>query len=158
MDYDNFYQIAAYNIGVRTATAYLFGVALLLIASILRSIIIQSNKETESNGELNKSEYQDLRDMPGPKPMLIIGNLHQLKPQADEPPYAAFTRLAKTYGPVYKLEMGAIKCAVVNELENMREVLIAKGNHFDGRPNFWRYKEIFSGDKENCEYKLWQVF
>lgn len=154
MDYDNFYQIAAYIIGVRTATAYLFGVALLLIASILRSIIIQSNKETESNGELNKSEYQDLRDMPGPKPMLIIGNLHQLKPQADEPPYAAFTRLAKTYGPVYKLEMGAIKCAVVNELENMREVLIAKGNHFDGRPNFWRYKEIFSGDKENCEYKL----
>lgn len=143
--------MTAYDIGVRTATAYLLGLALLLLATILRSLIIQNTKA--SNSELNNStEFDDLRDMPGPKPMLIIGNLHQLKPQADEPPYAAFTRLAKTYGPVYKLEMGAVKCAVVNELENMREVLIAKGAHFDGRPNFWRYREIFSGDKENCEY------
>lgn len=84
---------------------------------------------------------------PGPRPWPIIGSLHLLG--GYDVPYKAFNALAKVYGPVLRLRLGQVDCLVVSSLDTVKEVLINKGDHFDGRPNFSRYSEIFGGNREN---------
>ncbi|XP_012289084.1 cytochrome P450 307a1-like [Orussus abietinus] len=100
----------------------------------------------------SKKECDDgvslLPEPPGPKPWPILGSLHILG-QYDVP-YKAFADLARVYdSQVVKLKMGSVPCIVVNGLENIKEVLITKGHHFDSRPNFSRYHQLFCGNKEN---------
>ncbi|XP_044731214.1 cytochrome P450 307a1-like [Chrysoperla carnea] len=106
------------------------------------------NYETTSNN--NKSvgdENNDLPLAPGPKSYPIIGSMHLLGQY--EVPYQAFGELAKTYGPIIKMDLGSVPSLIVNGHENIREILFTKGTHFDSRPNFKRYHHLFSGDKEN---------
>ncbi|XP_046617946.1 cytochrome P450 307a1-like [Neodiprion virginianus] len=89
-----------------------------------------------------------LPEPPGPKPWPILGSLHILGRY--DVPYKAFADLARIYdSQIIKLRMGSVPCVVVNGLENIKEVLIAKGAQFDSRPNFARYHQLFCGDKEN---------
>ena len=53
------------------------------------------------------------------------------------------------YGPVVGLRLGVTRCAVVQNDELIREVLITKADHFDSRPNFVRYHALFGGSKKN---------
>ncbi len=85
----------------------------------------------------------------GPVPYPVIGSLHLLS--GYRVPYEAFRNLAAIYGDVFKIKLGSVQCVVVNGLDNIREVLITKGEHFDGRPDFQRYNLIFNGDKRNCK-------
>lgn len=86
---------------------------------------------------------------PGPKRFPIIGNLISL--DGYEVPYQAFNDLAIKYGPIISLQLGSIPTIVVNGIENIKEVLITKSDKFDSRPNFRRYHQLFSGNKENCK-------
>lgn len=86
---------------------------------------------------------------PGPKPFPIIGNLACLS--GYEVPYQAFSELGKQYGSIISLRLGSVPTVVVNGIENIKEVLITKSSHFDGRPDFRRYHELFSGNKQNCK-------
>lgn len=110
-------------------------------------------------------------DAPGPRGFPIIGNLLEL--DGYEVPYQgniffindyyalylldylstdiAFDVLAAKYGPIIKLKLGSVPTLIVNGIENIKEVLIYKGKHFDSRPNFKRYHQLFSGNKENCK-------
>lgn len=92
---------------------------------------------------------------PGPRSFPIIGNLKEL--DGYEVPYQAFSALAKKFGSVVSLKLGYVDAVVVNGIENIKEVLINKGQHFDSRPNFRRYQLLFSGNKENCKYELSDV-
>lgn len=87
---------------------------------------------------------------PGPKPFPIIGNLGCLN--GYDVPYQAFSNLGKQYGPIISLRLGSVPTVVVNGIENIKEVLITKSSHFDGRPDFRRYHDLFSGNKQNCKY------
>lgn len=87
---------------------------------------------------------------PGPKPFPIIGNLACL--DGYEVPYQAFTDLGKRYGSIVGLRLGSVPTVVVNGVEHIKEVLITKSSHFDGRPDFRRYHELFGGNKQNCNY------
>lgn len=103
----------------------------------------------------NNTNEKDTRSMerlapPGPKPLPIIGNLACMG--GYEVPYQAFNDLAKQYGPIVGLRLGSVPTVVVNGIENIKEVLITKSSHFDARPNFRRYHELFGGDKQNCKY------
>lgn len=82
----------------------------------------------------------------------IIGHLYLMS--GYEVPYAAFTELSKKFGDIFRLQMGCVKCVVVNGQKNIREALVTKGHHFDSRPNFERYQQLFGGNKENCKFKL----
>lgn len=90
-----------------------------------------------------------LPEPPGPKPIPILGNLHLLGKY--EVPFQGFTDLAKKYGDVYKLKLGATPCLVVNSVEKIREVLNQNGKFFGGRPDFIRFNKLFGGDRNNCE-------
>ena len=103
----------------------------------------------ESDKRSKKTYKSLLPEAPGPKSWPIIGSLHLLG--GYEVPYQAFNDLGSRYGDIVSLDLGSVRCLVVNGLENIREVLMTKGPHFDSRPNFRRYHQIFSGDKENCK-------
>lgn len=102
-----------------------------------------SIKETPTNESLIKKP-------PGPKPLPVIGNLAVLN--GYEVPYQAFSHLKANYGNIISLQLGSVGALVVNGIENIKEVLIHKGSHFDGRPNFNRYHKLFCGNKENCKF------
>ena len=53
------------------------------------------------------------------------------------------------YGPVVRLRLGSTDCVVVQGEQQVRETLITKADHFDSRPNFVRFTEIFGGSKKN---------
>ncbi|XP_044260126.1 cytochrome P450 307a1-like [Tribolium madens] len=95
---------------------------------------------------------------PSPLKLPIIGHLHLLA--GYQVPYQAFTSLSKKFGSVFSLQLGYVKCVVINGQKNIREALVTKGHHFDSRPNFERYQQLFSGDKENslafCNWSLTQ--
>ena len=96
-----------------------------------------------------KKESKDLRVAPGPKPWPVLGSLHLLG-QA-EVPFQAMSLLAQKYGPLYNITLGSTQCLVINDFQHMKEVLITKGGHFGGRPNFIRFHMLFGGDRNNCK-------
>ncbi|KAK0175345.1 hypothetical protein PV327_009099 [Microctonus hyperodae] len=144
---------------VNTSTYFLFAGAILiaLILLFVDRVRLMKKKSLETSRKIVIGNQQmmdpelieaDLQDPPGPKPWPIIGSLHILG-QYDVP-YKAFSVLENTYNSqVIKLKLGSVQCVIVNGLENIKEVLYTKGQHFDSRPNFPRYHKLFSGSKEN---------
>lgn len=120
---------------------------ILAIIFILFVIFINYDKSSKLINKVNQNV--DLPEAPGPRSFPIIGNLHVMG--GYEVPYQAFSALAQKYGDIIKLKLGTVKALVVNGQENIREVLMTKGHHFDSRPNFERYHMLFCGDKENCK-------
>lgn len=96
-----------------------------------------------------KEETGGLIEPPQPRKLPLIGHLHLLA--GYEVPYQAFATLRKKYGDVVELKLGNVPSLVVCGHKNIKEILITKGHHFDSRPNFERYRMLFSGDKENCK-------
>lgn len=124
----------------------------LLVFTVLALILVLIDQRRSRKALKNKlyDGEETLTDPPGPKPWPILGSLHILGRY--DLPYKAFADLAKTYNSqVVKLQLGSVPCVVVNGLENIKEVLIAKGQYFDSRPNFVRYHLLFCGNKENCK-------
>lgn len=112
---------------------------------------LNKSKSDKISSQQRKNQQSELKEAPGPMQYPIIGNLPEMGKY--EVPYQAFTHLAEQYGPIVKLQLGSVPTLVVNGIENIKEVLITKGSHFDSRPNFKRYHKLFSGNKENCKYQ-----
>lgn len=91
-----------------------------------------------------------LVDPPAPKSWPIIGHLYLMARY--KVPYRVFDEIMADLGPVFRMDLGSVPCVVINGLHNIREVLMAKGDHFDSRPTFHRFNQLFKGDKNNCEY------
>lgn len=127
-----------------------FILTLILIASEL-NLKLMKKKIVQICHDENNNKVDVLREAPGPAPRFIVGNLDVL--DGYEIPYQAFSVLAEQYGKIIKLKLGSVPSIVINGVENIKEVLVHKGHHFDSRPNFKRYHMLFSGNKENCKYK-----
>jgi cytochrome P450 family 307 subfamily A len=138
-----------------TNTVYLVFVCVVVAILMLLSEnficwkFIFKQKFSDSDEE---SAVNTLKRAPGPKKFPIIGNLPSMR--GYEVPYQAFNDLSKEFGDIISMQLGNVPTMVVNGLDNIREVLISKSACFDGRPNFRRYHQLFSGNKENCEYFL----
>lgn len=104
----------------------------------------------EKKSKKNYSDEPFVKRAPGPMSLPILGNLYSMA--GYELPYQSFGALAKRFGDIINLKLGPQQAVVVNGIENIKEVLIAKSSHFDSRPNFKRYHDLFSGNKENCKY------
>lgn len=137
-----------------------FILTLILIANELNIKLIKKSKtnsdevhkytlSVDDNNNDVSDDAEILKEAPGPKPRRVFGNLESL--QGYEVPYQAFTDLGQKYGNVVKLQMGSVPSMVINGVENIKEVLVSKGHHFDARPNFKRYHLLFGGNKENCK-------
>ena len=47
------------------------------------------------------------------------------------------------------MKLGIFNCVVVSSEKDLREVLITKGDHFDGRPDWRRFDLMFGGTRRN---------
>lgn len=138
---------------ISTTTYFLLAIVWMALVLIVMDYVASKKKPKKLyDGEA----LSDLLDPPGPKPWPVLGSLHILGRY--DVPYKAFGDLVKAYNSqVIKLKMGSVPCVVVNGLENIKEVLITKGHHFDSRPNFIRYHLLFCGNKENCKYFIFTL-
>ena len=75
---------------------------------------------------------------PGPFPLPIIGNLHQLK----DANFLALKEFSKVYGDVISVSLGHKRVIVVNAIEPAREALVTKAVEYAGRP-----QDIFTAGK-----------
>lgn len=104
---------------------------------------------------LRVPKHEDNTRPPGPKPWIILGDLHLLGTHPS--PFQAFTEISKIYGDIYRMKLGGSDCVVVNTFPLIKEVLITKGTHFGGRPDFLRFHALFGGDRNNCKYKIFII-
>uniref|UniRef100_A0A0C9RAF9 Spo_1 protein n=1 Tax=Fopius arisanus TaxID=64838 RepID=A0A0C9RAF9_9HYME len=135
-----------------TTTYFLLTASLLALLIFLIDYGKAKRRRTMSGiveeGIVKEIKKDEVPDAPGPKPWPIIGSLDVLG-QYDVP-YKAFSELAKQYNSqIIKLRLGSLNCIVVNGVENIKEILFIKGTHFDSRPNFARYNQLFGGNKDN---------
>ncbi|CAI2165793.1 3274_t:CDS:2 [Funneliformis geosporum] len=95
----------------------------LLFATIIYILFeTQRKKSNLPNGSI---------PLPGPKPLPIIGNLHQLKGLS----YQGFVdEFTKKYGPIFQVRFGANPWVVINDYEIIRDLLIKRGSIYSSRP------------------------
>ncbi|XP_076035517.1 cytochrome P450 307a1-like [Oratosquilla oratoria] len=129
---------------------------LLMMVAVVLAAVLQHSKSLRARpsrvtkfGQDSKTdaEVAMLPKAPGPKGLPIFGNLHQLA-KYKENPFEGFTIMAKEFGDVFSLSMGTIPCLIISSFENIKEVLIKKGNLFDGRPDFFRWNAYFNGNRQ----------
>lgn len=77
---------------------------------------------------------------PGPFPLPIIGNVHQL---SAEQRHVYFRAMEKRYGHVFRVYLGSQLVIVVSGAEAVKEVLVTKSAEFGGRPSAYTM-DIFS--------------
>ena len=65
--------------------------------------------------------------------------------------------LFQVYGSIFQIRLGSSSCVVVSSEKDLREVLISKGDHFDGRPDWRRFDLMFGGTRRNggLELRYW---
>ncbi|CDY27378.1 BnaC04g50270D [Brassica napus] len=66
---------------------------------------------------------------PGPPPLPIIGNIHQV----GKLPHRSFADLSRTYGPIMHLKFGSLNTVIVTSPEAAREVLRTHDQILSGR-------------------------
>lgn len=69
---------------------------------------------------------------PGPFPLPIIGNAHQLSADSR---HVDFTAMEKQYGRLFRLYLGSQLAIVVSGQAVIKEVLVTKSAEFAGRPS-----------------------
>lgn len=84
---------------------------------------------------------EGLQQLPGPKPLPIIGNLLELGKR----PYLSLTSMSKRYGDVFQIQIGMRPVVVLSGNETVRQALIKQGDEFAGRPDLYSFRYINDG-------------
>jgi cytochrome P450/nitrite reductase/ring-hydroxylating ferredoxin subunit len=95
-----------------------------------------------------------LADVPGPKPLPLVGNLHQIKPTKV---HLVLETWAEQYGPIYKLQMGLQQAVVVSDRHMIEELLRARPENFRRSANMDRIiSEMGINGVFNAEGDAWR--
>ncbi|KAJ3539833.1 hypothetical protein NM208_g5326 [Fusarium decemcellulare] len=74
-----------------------------------------------------------VKRLAGPRGWPVVGNLFQ---HADEIPAVTYQRWAKTYGPVFQIQLGNTTGVVVNSVDAAKKLFIGQRNAMNSRPTF----------------------
>ena len=88
---------------------------------------------------------------PGPFPLPVLGNL--LSISLDQP-YRDFANLTRTYGKLFRVQMGSTKVIVINSYEIAKEALVTKAKDFAGRPPHF-FGAIFGRDNTDIAFQTY---
>lgn len=146
------------DIQTSTSSIYVMPFTQLVISMValccLVKVIVMTIKHNKSQSKTFQCSADGSvvgRKAPSPKAWPILGNLPSMS--GYDLPYQSFGALGKRFGSIISLQLGNQPAMVVNGIEHIKEVLIGKTAHqFDSRPNFKRYHDLFSGNKDNCKY------
>lgn len=84
---------------------------------------------------------EGLRQLPGPKPLPIIGNVLEV----GNKPYLSLTAMSKRYGDVFQIQIGMRPVIVLSGTETVRQALIKQGDEFASRPDLYSFSFINDG-------------
>lgn len=123
---------------------------LLFVLTAFLLFLIRDELRTKQVVDVDVDHQQRLVDPPAPREWPFIRHLHVMNRY--KVPYRVFGDIMAELGSIFSLNLGAVPCVVINGLHNIREVLTAKGDHFDSRPSFRRFNQLFKSDKNNCKH------
>src|SRR5215475_10482368 len=88
------------------------------------------------NNQRKRSKIPDgCISLPGPKPLPIIGNLHQMKNNRNNGSFQdRIDDWTKEYGPMFQIHFGAEKVIIINDYEIVRDLLVKRGTIYSSRP------------------------
>lgn len=145
------------DIQTTTSSIYVMPFTQLVISMVALCCLVKVIVMAVKKHNAQSSKFQCSADgsviglkAPSPRAWPILGNMPAMA--GYDLPYQSFGALGKRFGSIISLQLGNQPAMVVNGIENIKEVLIGKtANQFDSRPNFKRYHDLFSGNKENCK-------
>ncbi|XP_056392502.1 cytochrome P450 2W1-like [Hyla sarda] len=80
---------------------------------------------------------------PGPTPLPLIGNLHQLDFKRQD---LSLLKLSEKYGPIFTIHLGMNKAVVLTGLETIKEALVEEADTFSDRAFFPIFHDIQGGN------------
>jgi cytochrome P450/nitrite reductase/ring-hydroxylating ferredoxin subunit len=97
---------------------------------------------------------RSLDGLPGPKPLPLVGNLHQINPTKV---HLILQSWAEQYGPIYKLQMGPRRAVAISDQHMINELLRARPENFRRSANMDRIiSEIGVKGVFNAEGDAWR--
>jgi cytochrome P450/nitrite reductase/ring-hydroxylating ferredoxin subunit len=106
------------------------------------------------NASRRESGVRSLNDLPGPKPLPLVGNLHQLNPTKVHLTLQAW---AEQYGPIYRLMMGPRRAVAISDPHLINELLRARPETFRRSANMDRIiSEVGIKGVFNAEGEAWR--
>jgi cytochrome P450/nitrite reductase/ring-hydroxylating ferredoxin subunit len=97
---------------------------------------------------------RSLDDLPGPRPLPLVGNIHQLNPIKV---HLILQAWAEQYGPIYKLSMGPRRAVAISDSHLINELLRARPETFRRSANMDRIiSEIGIKGVFNAEGESWR--
>jgi len=84
------------------------------------------------NNQRKKSQIPNgCTPLPGPTPLPIIGNLHQIH---KVPIQDFIDKFSKEYGPIFQVQYGAETWVILNDYEIIKDLLVKRGAIYSSRP------------------------
>ncbi|KAI1904303.1 hypothetical protein AGOR_G00004280 [Albula goreensis] len=84
---------------------------------------------------------EGLQQLPGPKPIPLIGNVLEVGSN----PHLSLTAMSERYGPVFQIQIGMRPVVVLSGSDTVRQALIKQGEDFAGRPDLYSFQYINDG-------------
>ncbi|CAM8896975.1 unnamed protein product [Rhodiola kirilowii] len=119
---------------------------LLLLLSTFVFCLFILNKRSK-----NARSSKTLPLPPGPKKLPIIGNMHQLAGGGPLLPHQRLMEMAKKYGPLMYLQLGAVPTLIISSPEMAKEALKTHDAIFADRPYFIS-SSVMSYDSKNIVF------
>ncbi|KAG9289560.1 hypothetical protein G9A89_002333 [Geosiphon pyriformis] len=86
--------------------------------------------------------------LPGPPPLPIIGNVHQLKPMI----HKQFSDWARRYGPIFQVRVGNKVWVILNDHESIKDLFKTRGMIYSSRFKSHLISDVWSNNSKSLAF------